>query len=153
MHLAREPEAEVTCMTHTSDDIGMRYGALVVLSVAGRAKDSRKLLLCQCDCGNRKVIKQTALRRGYTLSCGCYRSELLAQRAKLLNEQTRQRSPVQITCVDCSVAFTRSPTDKRSTRCPDCGAKHSAKVKREYAKTHAHKKHYLVGRLPPWMYT
>jgi len=74
------------------DLIGKRFGRLVVI---GRAKDRytknmNKVIyyLCLCDCGNKKEIRGTSLRRkdGPTTSCGCLRVE----RMKLL---LRERNP------------------------------------------------------------
>lgn len=55
------------------NEIGNRYGRLVVLADAG-AKDGRASWLCQCDCGNQIVVKGKYLRNGDTKSCGCLHS-------------------------------------------------------------------------------
>lgn len=56
---------------------GNRYGRLVVLSFLG----SRKWI-CLCDCGNKKILLSTSLRRGTTKSCGCYRREVTGNKRK-----------------------------------------------------------------------
>lgn len=59
------------------DLIGQRFGRLLVLSrVANRR---RPKWLCQCDCGNSKVILSGGLRNG-TRSCGCLQREMSAIR-------------------------------------------------------------------------
>lgn len=58
---------------------GHRYGRLLVLEQAEKPKPnpnaSGAYWLCQCDCGNKKIIQGTALRTGHTISCGCYNLE------------------------------------------------------------------------------
>lgn len=64
------------------DLIGSRYGALVVLSRAPKpesAKSTSAFWLCQCDCGNTKVISGSVLKQGKARSCGCLTSKLLTE--------------------------------------------------------------------------
>lgn len=50
----------------------MRYGYLTVLAKAHPSKSGRTMWLCQCDCGNIKIIRTGDLTSGKTVSCGCY---------------------------------------------------------------------------------
>lgn len=64
------------------DMIGQRFGRLTVLEeVDDRTTCGEVKYLCQCDCGNTKIVIGTLLRDGRTKSCGC-----------LLAESTRKRS-------------------------------------------------------------
>lgn len=56
---------------HVIDEIGNRYGRLVVLERGENAKSGYAKWLCKCNCGNEKVILGTSLRNGDTRSCGC----------------------------------------------------------------------------------
>lgn len=60
--------------------VGQRYGRLVVLEQAESHK-GRIAWLCQCDCGNTKIVSGKQLRNGITSSCGCYRKEVATDRA------------------------------------------------------------------------
>src|SRR5580704_13207476 len=53
-------------------DNGAKYGRLTVID-AEYGKDGRGnfLALCQCECGNQKVILHHSIRAGCTRSCGC----------------------------------------------------------------------------------
>lgn len=51
------------------DETGHRYGGLTVLSLT-KDKNHRTAWLCQCDCGNRKVVRGPDLRKGKITSCG-----------------------------------------------------------------------------------
>lgn len=52
------------------DLIRKRFGRLIVIEYTGRYK-----YLCQCDCGNKKIIYGYSLKNGDTKSCGCLRIE------------------------------------------------------------------------------
>jgi very-short-patch-repair endonuclease len=58
----------------TINEVGNRYGKLVVLEKADNRRKGAAAWLCQCDCGNKVVISGMELRRGDTKSCGCIKS-------------------------------------------------------------------------------
>jgi len=55
--------------------IGETYGWLTVLEDAGRTNDKQKKYLCKCQCGNLTTVASGNLRKGTTVSCGCYHKE------------------------------------------------------------------------------
>ena len=60
--------------------VGKRFGRLVVIGEsAQRKKDGSICYLCKCDCGKTKIINGMNLRRGDTLSCGCYNREIISK--------------------------------------------------------------------------
>jgi hypothetical protein len=63
--------------------IGTKVGRLTVLAMAGAVKDrwgkTNRTWLCQCDCGNRVILRTTPLRAATTRSCGCLRREVSSQ--------------------------------------------------------------------------
>lgn len=52
---------------------GMSFGFLTVIHRDGRTLDGHIKWLCQCKCGNKKAIAGNELKKGSTISCGCYR--------------------------------------------------------------------------------
>ena len=63
-----------------SDMIGKRFGRLVVVSFyKENDKPKNKYLICQCDCGNTKIVQKSNLQSGNTSSCGCYRKEKIKE--------------------------------------------------------------------------
>lgn len=51
--------------------VGLKIGKLRILEETNqRNKKGRKIYLCECDCGNRKLISAASLHAG-TKSCGC----------------------------------------------------------------------------------
>ena len=56
--------------------VGQVFNRLTVLEEAERRGYIRHWL-CQCSCGNTKVIEQGNLKSGRTKSCGCYNLELV----------------------------------------------------------------------------
>lgn len=53
------------------DYSGMRFGRLLVESMAGRTSSGIATALCRCDCGGSKVVPINSLSGGRTISCGC----------------------------------------------------------------------------------
>ena len=68
-------------MSKKIDLTGRRFGRLIVESLAYVKQTPSNQTIpywnCICDCGNRKVIRGTALKTGCTVSCGCFRKEVL----------------------------------------------------------------------------
>jgi len=62
------------------DRTNMRYGRLLVIKHAGKDKRNKHLWLCQCDCGNKKVVVADNLSSGKSKSCGCLKAEFLAKK-------------------------------------------------------------------------
>jgi hypothetical protein len=59
------------CKTFKKDLIGDRFGKLVVLNKQGR-RGNNTIWLCQCDCGNTKIVSRNYLTNGKSIkSCGC----------------------------------------------------------------------------------
>lgn len=54
------------------DLVGQRFGRLVVLRFAEYRYSTSAYWQCLCDCGTSKIIAQSSLRRGATISCGCF---------------------------------------------------------------------------------
>ena len=59
-------------MPKALDLTGQRFGSLVALEKVP-SQNHHTYWLCQCDCGNQKVIRTTNLTSGATKSCGCKR--------------------------------------------------------------------------------
>lgn len=66
------------------DITGQKFGRLLVLKRYGTSNDKKATWLCKCDCGNEVVVTGKSLRRGTTLSCGCYNKEQINKRNHLL---------------------------------------------------------------------
>lgn len=77
------------------DITGQRFGRLVAISYAGRKSSAR--WLCQCDCGNHKVVSVDHLRNGDTRSCGCLRTEATRERS-LKHGQANKTPEYKVWC-------------------------------------------------------
>ena len=62
------------------DIASQRFGRLTALKVSYVDRNGDARWLCQCDCGNQKVVVLTVLTRGRSKSCGCLHRERLAPR-------------------------------------------------------------------------
>lgn len=72
--------------------LGTRFGRLVVISDGFKGKHGHYCVKCKCDCGNEKVIEQTNLRQGHTVSCGCLWSETVPGRNRLADGESAFRT-------------------------------------------------------------
>lgn len=65
--------------------IGEKFGLLTIVDIDRSNTKRYKKVLCDCDCGTKnKSIKYGNLKRGITVSCGCYMRSL----AKKMMEET-----------------------------------------------------------------
>lgn len=55
-----------------SEFIGTIYGMLTIIEDLGKSQKGRSVL-CLCECGNKYECRLYTLKRGDTVSCGCYR--------------------------------------------------------------------------------
>jgi hypothetical protein len=58
------------------DLTGQPFGRLTVKERAENDSEGRAQWLCECACGNTKVVKGTQLRKGSVVSCGCYKKDI-----------------------------------------------------------------------------
>lgn len=81
------------------NEIGNRYGKLVVVKFDHTNKSRNAYWLCACDCGFSTVVNGAFLRSGHTQSCGCTKNDFFgvkhgrADKEKLYGvwEQMRSR--------------------------------------------------------------
>ncbi len=64
---------------NASDLTGRRFGRLVALAPVGRS-GRRVMWMCQCDCGKEHAVGADHLTRNMTISCGCHRKQMTADR-------------------------------------------------------------------------
>lgn len=67
------------------NEIGKKYGKLTVISFSHQDKYYYNHYLCECECGNKKIISIHNLRGGKSKSCGCTRIEKNRQNFKKTN--------------------------------------------------------------------
>ena len=67
---------------HPRDISGLRFGRLIVIG-EDRSR-YRKLWLCECECGRRKLVAKSNLIGGGTRSCGCFAREVVKAAANNL---------------------------------------------------------------------
>jgi hypothetical protein len=69
------------------------FGRLKVIMDFGRDKYKRALWLCECSCGQEKIIPGNYLRSGDTKSCGCLQKEIAK---KTMSTHKKSGSPLYI---------------------------------------------------------
>lgn len=125
------------------DYAGHIFGKLLVIrrDFSSR-KDHNPHWLCKCECGGETIVSISSLKKGETVSCGCFRLEQTKLRAKNLNIKNQGESALQ------SVKYTyKYNADKRDIEfkltdedfesfifadCGYCGAGPSNKSKNRY---------------------
>ena len=69
-----------------NDLTGKRFGRLTVAKYVGSSK-----WLCQCDCGNEKIVRTHSLNSGETKSCGCLDLEKIHEKKRNFVDCTGKR--------------------------------------------------------------
>lgn len=59
---------------------GQIFGRLTVIEKECKVKDKPQRFLCQCSCGNQKIIMGRHLISSHTVSCGCFKKETTRNR-------------------------------------------------------------------------
>jgi hypothetical protein len=75
--------------------IGKKYNRLTVISGSHTLKN-RKHWVCECECGNKKIVSGNNLKSGQVKSCGCLRNENL--KLKLLKHGMSESQVYNIYC-------------------------------------------------------
>jgi hypothetical protein len=62
-------------MAPAKNETGNRYGKLLVIQkrIEKEGRPHRAYWICQCDCGNKRVVMGSELRCEIVKSCGCVR--------------------------------------------------------------------------------
>jgi hypothetical protein len=76
------------------NEVGKKFGRLVVERFAGKDRHNSAVWDCKCECGNRIVVSGKKLRRGNTRSCGCLQKETAAKNCKrfFTSKQTKKEA-------------------------------------------------------------
>lgn len=61
------------------DLTGQKFGKLIVIKKVSKDKYGHTMWLCECDCGNKKIVLGKCLRNGATRSCGCYHKKQVSK--------------------------------------------------------------------------
>lgn len=71
-------------MKKAEDLSGHKFGRWTVLRLhhikINKNNKRTRYWLCECECGNKKVVNATHLKNGTSLSCGCYAKEMSKKR-------------------------------------------------------------------------
>ena len=109
------------------DLTGQKFGKLTVLYRDFPYKNPTKWV-CECECGNIKSIRGTALTGHLTSSCGCLKNEnLVGQKfnrltvIELLNERTKHRQKIYKCKCDCGNFVNVVSNDLKSENTKSCG--------------------------------
>lgn len=80
-------------MKKTSERIGEKFGKLFVIGLVKNEKRRGYNFICECECGNVKIIRSDCVTSGNTVSCGCLKKE---QDKKNLERTTHNESKTEL---------------------------------------------------------
>lgn len=95
--------------THTVN-IGDKFGRMLVLQETHRGRPTGQMYLCQCECGEQRIVPKHALYAGRTVSCGCYSKEASKRRLTKHGQAGSRRTP-EYTCWASMLQRCHTPTD------------------------------------------
>ena len=73
-------------MRKREDHTGKKFNLLLVLERIEQIPGKKAKYLCQCDCGNKKIVSSSSLVTGRVKSCGCLRKKHgFARKERLYN--------------------------------------------------------------------
>jgi hypothetical protein len=126
-------------MDRPSNLTGQDFGRWHVLGPAGHDRHRRRLWHVECSCprGTRKTMATSDLRKGTSLSCGCFRAEQLAIRNRTPEGKVRKPLPER-RCDYCRQSY--RPGTRRSKYCSEVcrGKAHWQRIASEPAHKAAH---------------
>src|SRR4051812_28111249 len=64
---------------------GQKFGRWTVICKAGPSPRNQIRWLCECECGEHRIVGGESLRGGSSKSCGCLKDELLSKRSSGAN--------------------------------------------------------------------
>lgn len=74
---------------HVTNHTGERFGRLTITGFSHR-EYGKSFYTCKCDCGFVFPVMYSHLLGGHTLSCGCYRKELIRKMNQERNSLRKQ---------------------------------------------------------------
>lgn len=122
------------------DRTNMIYGRLLVKEYKGKDKRGKHLWLCECDCGNEKVVVSDNLSSGKSKSCGCLKKEFLSKKGNqfgLYKDRQEAMMKVQYShlkrrhsnnkMIGMIIDF-KTFSELSKDKCKYCGLKHSKEI-------------------------
>lgn len=67
---------------------GKIFGRWTVIAETSQRSNSGAIkYLCRCECGNEKIVSGVALRKGESMSCGCYNRDIITKFGKAVYKE------------------------------------------------------------------
>lgn len=67
--------------------VGQKFNLWTVIDgPTRRTSDGDRYWQCKCECGTQREVRGSSLRRGKSISCGCYRKKKLSERTDLIGQ-------------------------------------------------------------------
>ena len=79
--------------SHAEDLSGRRFGRWMALGLSSRRQNLRTLWHCRCDCGSEREVLSVHLKRGKSVSCGCYGAEVTSALKRTHGQSGKKQTP------------------------------------------------------------
>jgi len=124
--------------------VDQKFGMLTVLvrDFSKSRKDHNPYWKCKCDCGGETIVSINNLKKGETVSCGCFRLQQTKSRAKTLNTKNKGDSALnsvlytyKYNAAQRNLEFKLADEEFRNlifNNCGYCGAEPNNKSKNRY---------------------
>lgn len=122
------------------DETGNRYGRLLVLERGEGDPANGVSWLCQCDCGKITTVLGKSLRKGLTVSCGCWRKEKATERIQAISRAQLKEKHPRWKGEDVSYRYAHVWVSRQKDKtgiCFQCGAERYT----EWANIHPEREH------------
>ena len=70
------------------DLTGQKFERLLVIERSGTGSTGQAIWKCKCDCGKEVNVLSDNIKRGYTVSCGCYHAEKMIKHGHTKGKKT-----------------------------------------------------------------
>lgn len=127
-------------MSRGIDITNITFGDLTAIERVGSSTDKQALWLCQCSCGNTRVVKCKQLRSGQITHCGCKNKttaiDLTGKRFGRLtvlerNGKDKANKAIWLCQCDCGNIISIRGTDLRNNKIISCGCNKREKLSKD----------------------
>lgn len=61
--------------------IGEKHGRLTIIDIKYNQEKQEYFMICRCECGTISEKNYSSIKKGHTISCGCYMKEMVSKKA------------------------------------------------------------------------
>jgi len=132
------------------DLTGKRFGRWTVIKRAENERFGRTQWLCQCECGNIKIVHGNSLRKGLSASCGCLGHENAAKARRKHGDAGKRLYGIwksMIARCEGNLRESKTKTNYKDRGIRVCQEWHDYKVFKEWALKNGYQDNLSIDRI------